>query len=244
LETARDSIVLLKNNDNLLPLNRNKHKSIAVLGPNASNIVSGDNSGKPVIKPVSVLDGIKAQAGANVAIKHVEWKSTSREFVLIEPQFLSKDTSVEEGLYAEYYDTMNLKGTPKNRIDKMVNYDAVSQPPDPVISDAPMSIRWTGYITRRVSGSNRIRITSSDGIRFWVENKLEIDKWRDRAETSDQIEYQMDAGRKYAVKLEYCSILHPSITWRSILRSTRRTSFKRRNHFSPPVPLSPTACEQ
>jgi len=203
LETARESIVLIKNKDNLLPLNRNKHKSIAVLGPNASNIVLGDYSGKPVIKPVSVLDGIKASAGANVETKHVEWKSSSKDFILIEPQLLSNDKSVEEGLYAEYYDNMDLKGTPKTRIDKMVNYDAVSQPPDPVISDAPMSIRWTGYITTRVSGSYKIRITSSDGIRFWVENKLAIDKWRDRAETSDQIEYQMEAGKKYAVKLEY-----------------------------------------
>jgi len=174
-----------------------------VLGPNAANIVFGDYSGKPVIKPVSVLDGIKAKVGDQIEITHVRWKSTLKEFVLIESDFLSNDTSDEKGLYAEYFDNMNLKGAPKTRIDKMVNYDAASQPPDPVISDAPMSIRWTGYITPRVSGAYKIAITSSDGIRFWVEDKLVINKWHGRGETTDQIEYKMSAGQKYAVKLEY-----------------------------------------
>ena len=203
LEAARESIVLLKNANNLLPLNKNVKKKIAVLGPNASNIVFGDYSGKSVIKPVSVLDGIKAKAGKNIEIKHVNWKSSSKEFVLIEPEFLSNDKSAEEGLYAEYFDNMELKGTPKTRTDKMVNYEAVSQPPDPVISDAPMSIRWTGYITPALSGTYKIKITSSDGNRFWLDNKLVVDQWRDRPEKSDLVECKMEAGKKYAVKLEY-----------------------------------------
>lgn len=203
LEAARESIVLLKNANNLLPLNKNVKKKMAVLGPNASNIVFGDYSGKAVIKPVSVLDGIKAKAGKNIEIKHVNWKSSSKEFVLIEPEFLSNDKSAEEGLYAEYFDNMELKGTPKTRTDKMVNYEAVSQPPDPVISDAPMSIRWTGYITPALSGTYKIKITSSDGNRFWLNNKLVVDQWRDRPEKSDLVECKMEAGKKYAVKLEY-----------------------------------------
>jgi beta-glucosidase len=203
LEAARESIVLLKNTNNVLPLNKNVKKKIAVLGPNASNIVFGDYSGKAVIKPVSVLDGIKAKAGNNIEIKHVNWKSASKEFVLIEPEFLSNDKSAEEGLYAEYFDNMELKGTPKTRTDKMVNYEAVSQPPDPVISDAPMSIRWTGYITPALSGTYKIKITSSDGNRFWLDNKLVVDQWRDRPEKSDLVECKMEAGKKYAVKLEY-----------------------------------------
>jgi len=66
-----------------------------------------------------------------------------------------------------------------------------------------MSIRWTGNITPRISGLYKIAITSSDGIRFWLDERLMIDKWRGRAETTDTIEYEMKAGQKYAVKLEY-----------------------------------------
>jgi len=203
LETARESIVLLKNENNTLPLNTNDINNIAVLGPNAANIVFGDYSGKSVIKPVSVLDGLKQKAGDNVKITHIKWRSTLKELTLIEPDFLSNEASGEKGLYAEYFNNMKLEGTPKTRIDKMVNYDAVSQPPDPVISDAPMSIRWTGFITPRLSGNYKIAVTSSDGIRLWLEDSLIIDEWHGRGETTDKIEYEMESGKKYAIKLEY-----------------------------------------
>jgi len=203
IETARQSIVLLKNKNNTLPLKKSVIKNIAVVGPNASNIVFGDYSGKSVIKAVSVLDGIKNKVGESVEVKHVEWNTSAKSFNLIESDFLSNDKSEEEGLYAEYFDNMNLEGTPQTRVDPIVNYDAVTQPPDPVISDAPMAIRWTGYITPRVSGNYKIAITSSDGIRFWVDDKMEIDEWHGRGETTDQIEYTMKAGQKYAIKLEY-----------------------------------------
>jgi beta-glucosidase len=65
LEIAREGITLLKNEGNLLPFDRTKAKSIAVLGPNAVKHTTGLGSGyvKP-FRPVSFLDGIRAQAGA------------------------------------------------------------------------------------------------------------------------------------------------------------------------------------
>ncbi len=203
LETARESVVLLKNKNEILPINTNKIKTLAVLGPNASNIVFGDYSGKPIIKAVSVLDGIKNKAGDKVEISHVKWRNSLKNISLIESDFLSNDKSEKAGLYAEYFDNRHLEGTPKTRTDKLVNYEAISQPPDPVISDAPMSVRWTGYITAPVSGNYKISVTSSDGAKFWMGDKLVIDEWHTRMETTNQIEYEMIAGQKYAVKLEY-----------------------------------------
>jgi len=209
LNTARQSIVLLKNaslpgqKDKTLPFKKDKIKSIAVLGPNASNIVFGDYSGRPVIKSVSVLDGIKDKFEKEQKVSHVKWKTTSTNINLIESDYFSNDQSEENGLYAEYFDNMNLEGTPKTRTDNMVNYESVSQPPDPVISDAPMSIRWTGYLTAPISGKYKISFASSDGIRFWLNDELLIDKWHGRGETTDMIEYTMEEGQKYALKLEY-----------------------------------------
>jgi beta-glucosidase len=61
LEVARQSLVLLKNQDNLLPLNASDVSSIAVIGPNADEtlVLSGNYAGTPA-EPVSVLAGIKA----------------------------------------------------------------------------------------------------------------------------------------------------------------------------------------
>jgi beta-glucosidase len=75
LETSRQSIVLLKNSNNLLPLNRDKIKSIAVLGINASSCEFGDYSGSPLNDPVSPLEGIINKAGNNIKVRTIPWMS-------------------------------------------------------------------------------------------------------------------------------------------------------------------------
>ncbi len=71
LKMARQSIVLLKNKDQLLPLSKNS-KKIAVVGPNADNILSqlGNYNGTPS-KLVTVLQGIKAAAGPGTEVVYV-----------------------------------------------------------------------------------------------------------------------------------------------------------------------------
>ncbi|MCK4686225.1 MAG: glycoside hydrolase family 3 protein, partial [Pirellulales bacterium] len=58
LEAARQSIVLLKNDNNLLPLNLGNFKNIAVIGPNAAVCRLGNYSGMPQ-RTVSILEGIR-----------------------------------------------------------------------------------------------------------------------------------------------------------------------------------------
>ncbi len=61
LEVAQQSLVLLKNEDNLLPLDKSQIQSIAVIGPNADEtlVLIGNYMGTPA-EPVSVLAGIRA----------------------------------------------------------------------------------------------------------------------------------------------------------------------------------------
>jgi beta-glucosidase len=58
LQTARESMVLLKNERNFLPMNKNKLKRIAVIGPHAAMFTPGGYSGKPD-QPINPLQGIK-----------------------------------------------------------------------------------------------------------------------------------------------------------------------------------------
>jgi len=71
LEAARRSIVLLKNDRSLLPLDRTKLKTIAVVGPNAKGVRLGGYSREPG-RGVDVLTGITAAAGAGVRIAYAE----------------------------------------------------------------------------------------------------------------------------------------------------------------------------
>ena len=67
LETARKSLVLLKNEKNLLPLDVAKLKTIAVIGPNAGDVHLGGYSRDPGFG-ISVLDGIRAKVGDKVKV--------------------------------------------------------------------------------------------------------------------------------------------------------------------------------
>ncbi len=74
LQTAQEGITLLKNTGNLLPLDRTKIKTIAVIGPNAAaNSLGGRWSAD--VQPfysVSVLDGIKKKLGDKIAVSFAE----------------------------------------------------------------------------------------------------------------------------------------------------------------------------
>ena len=69
-QTARESIVLLTNRDHVLPLDRMKMKTIAIIGPRADKFIAGGYSGK-AIAPVTPLAGLRAVAGPGVEIKHI-----------------------------------------------------------------------------------------------------------------------------------------------------------------------------
>ena len=66
-KSAQKAIVLLKNEGSLLPLDRTKLKSIAVIGPNAATVRLGAYTGAPAYT-VSLLDGIKNKAGSSVEV--------------------------------------------------------------------------------------------------------------------------------------------------------------------------------
>ncbi len=70
-EAARETITLLKNEGDLLPLNPAKLKTLAVIGPNANRPLLGGYSGLPKHN-VTVLDGIKARLGDQVRVVHAE----------------------------------------------------------------------------------------------------------------------------------------------------------------------------
>jgi beta-glucosidase len=71
LEAARETITLLKNENNLAPLNLRKSKTIAVIGPNARRSLLGGYSGIPK-HDVTVLDGIKARVGDRATVLYSE----------------------------------------------------------------------------------------------------------------------------------------------------------------------------
>ena len=78
-EAARRSIVLLKNDKNLLPLDRSKLKSIAVIGPNANRAHLGGYTDPNPPRTVSILDGVKNKLGNSVKVNYAEGVKITKE---------------------------------------------------------------------------------------------------------------------------------------------------------------------
>jgi beta-glucosidase len=71
LQAARESIVLLRNEGNLLPLSASNYKRIAVIGPNADIARLGGYSGMP-LHSVSLLEGLRERLKGQVEVVHAE----------------------------------------------------------------------------------------------------------------------------------------------------------------------------
>ena len=71
LKMAEESIVLLKNENNTLPLNKEQLKSIAIIGPNAKSLDTGVYS-IPNNRIVSIYDGLKKEVGNTIVVNYAE----------------------------------------------------------------------------------------------------------------------------------------------------------------------------
>lgn len=197
LEAARQSIVLLKNENNILPINLKKLKSIAVVGINAGSCEFGDYSGTPVGEPISILQGIKDRVGDKVKVNYAPWVSSQDGYELIDKSYFPN------GLTAKYFTSNDLKGTYKERIDDWVNFEPANQAPDPFLPKSPISIQWQGDLCPNISGKYTIGFKTDDGCRLYIDDKLLIDSWRTRSAETDQVELELKAGQKYKIVAEY-----------------------------------------
>ena len=77
-EAARRSIVLLKNEGNLLPLDRTRIRSIAVIGPNAERAHLGGYSDDPK-RSIGILQGIRDKVGSRIKVNYAEGCKITRQ---------------------------------------------------------------------------------------------------------------------------------------------------------------------
>jgi beta-glucosidase len=203
LEVAQKSIVLLKNNG-ILPLNKEKAKSIAVIGPNAAELQLGIYSGWPNVQ-IAPLEAIASEASA-LGIK-VEYSLgcvvDDRSLRPIDPQYFGKVKGTNKtGMMGEYFDNMNLAGKPLlTRIDSMVNFNFGTGSPAPGMPQDHFSIRWKGKITPPDT-IRHIGISTDDGGRLSIDGKVLINDWTDHAEQPTNAVVELLPGREYEIEFD------------------------------------------
>jgi beta-glucosidase len=207
LEAARKSIVLLKNQNNLLPLNKDI-KTIAVLGPNADDVevLLGNYNGFPS-NPVTPLQGIKDKLpDANVIYeKGCELAEGLPSFDIVdESYFYTSELKNEKGIIGEYFNNSEFKGDPVfKRVDSKIDFAWWDGAPDTSFNPDNYGVRWTGVLIPKKSGLYALGGYGFNGFKIYIEDTLlvQFDGEFDPVKTYKYL--NLTAGQAYKIKVEF-----------------------------------------
>jgi beta-glucosidase len=204
LEAARSGMVLLKNDGNLLPLEKGSIKSIAVIGPDAYPAQPGGGGSaeaKP-FTPVSYLEGIKDYLGDGTKVYYAPGLPTLDEMSK-QMQFTTQATSGQTGLKMELFNNSDLSGSPALvRYDKYVHYEPARGTNG---AASNVSIRWTGFFTPAVPGQYLAFVQGpgeNGGYRLYIDKKLVLDNWKQWYAFVGEVPVALTSG-PHEVELDY-----------------------------------------
>lgn len=214
LLAAQKSIVLLKNENKTLPLNRKLIKKIAVLGPNAHNaqVMFGNYNGIPSYS-VTPYEGI----AKTVLQKTTVFYHPLNGWVTPEPEYLHVPSTILEyngkkGLKVEVFNNTQLEGEPiYTGIDSIIMFSWYSTSPYPQVPATNISIRWTGKIIAPADGTYSFAFTGDDGYRIRINNKIVADQWKDQAPVTSNFQLTMQKGQSYDIVIEYYQSQHGAV---------------------------------
>jgi beta-glucosidase len=207
LEAGRKSIILLKNENQVLPLSKNVGR-IALIGKLADMSSIGGYSPRGA-KGVTVYQALKKRLGDSVQIDFVQTGLSDR-FTDILPAALSNRVRPEEaGLYGEYFDNATLSGAPSYvSIDGELSTHWHNLSPAPSVGVDSFSIRRTGYITAPASGMYEFSVSADDYARLYLNGELFIDTWGKEAagRTGKTNTISLPGGRPVSIQVEFAEL--------------------------------------
>ena len=206
-KAAQKSIVLLKNENKLLPLNKNKINSIAVIGPNANNKQSllGNYNGTPK-NPVTVFEGIKNKVSPFIKVKYEEGAPLANGIETLEviPSIYFETEEGKQGLNAFYYDNLNWQGDPLfQQIDDQINFEWDINTPDPRLKLSNYSVKWKGFLKVPESGTYYFSDWSKPYMTFSIAEEIEGGGKHKHHPKTDLKKIFLEEGKRYAIEVNY-----------------------------------------
>ena len=197
LNAAREGITLLKNQVGLLPLSKSKVKSILIIGPDAFPAVpvGGGSAEVQPFAAISYLEGLSNYPGAAFQVYYDRGVLPYSDLANA-TNFTTSQTDGKPGLRAEYFDNLDLKGTPLiTRTEEHVDFGTAARL---LFPEQTLSSRWTGYYTPQESASYDIFVQTTREVggsyRLYVDDKLVLDNWTTLTALADYRTLRLEPG--------------------------------------------------
>lgn len=203
-QIARESIVLLKNDNHLLPLDKTIG-SVAVIGPGAARAMLGDYAeGRGRTGTISILDGIRGIVSPETQVHYARGCNfLGQELHPFDPGWLT-DENGNCGLTGRYYNGPVPQGTPvQTRTDRTINFNWIFALPHPDLDANCFSVCWTGTVTPPRSFDGCIGLSTQDSMRLYLDDQLLIDGWGAGKSADQALDFHFEEGRPYKVRIEF-----------------------------------------
>jgi len=209
LQAAQESIVLLKNEDDFLPLSR-EVESIAVIGPNADDgqVLLGNYRGTPP-RIVTPLEGIRNKISPTTRLYTAQGCQlvAGLDPLTVIPSACLRPAvadGYQTGLTAAYFDNWEFRGEPAvSRVDPLIDFTWKDSTPVTGRMGDSFSVRWTGSLVPPATGRYQLSVRGLNSYRLTLDGEL-IAEHQDLHEaiiTGKEVE--LEAGRFYRLRLDY-----------------------------------------
>ncbi len=190
-QAAAEGMVLLKNEGNVLPLNTDQIKSLAIIGPNArvARIMGGGSSHVTPHYAITPFDGIVNRVGDAVKIGFEAGCTNHKLLPLIPPAWLTPaGGQAGQGLTVEFFNlalspvevNLDLSAAPvKTMLAETTELTWLGEI-DPDVDAAAFSARLTGQLTAPEAGRYTFGLSSAGLSRLYVDGQEVIDNWTEQ----------------------------------------------------------------
>jgi beta-glucosidase len=209
LDSARESVVLLKNADHLLPLDKSTLKTVLVVGPDAypGVPVGGGSAGVVPFHTVSALEGLTRALGSTVNVLYDPGLPTISELAQA-TTFTTAASNGTPGLTLESFKNDDLSGTPAStqviaHINTAgANFSSFADNPEALKALMASGVknvsrRYTGFYTAPAAGKYIVALEApgeGSGNRVYVDDKLVIDDWKLLRAFQPHVTLELSAG--------------------------------------------------
>lgn len=206
LKMAQQSIVLLKNENNTLPLSK-KLKKVVVLGPNADNSIAllGNYNGTPS-HVTTILEGIKEKLGKEVEVVYEKAINFTNDTLFVKNS--GKNSFFfdgKPGVKAEFFLNEKLEGSPvlTRTEDDINNFWTEGEPFAPGMPWTHYSARFTTSITAEKDEILNFESEGNDGYRIKINDSTVVDVWERNRWGNKQFSFPVKKGQTYKIEMTF-----------------------------------------